>query len=215
MATKLTLNPSTTLTQVGDYFKNNQTREIRARDLGGGNIQLYVRKDSFKQFFTDKLRLDYSVKRDYRKATDHILTIAKTLDPNRKHTISLHSISTPLNRQSLHFEARALSIAIKDFQGQSQGGGEASVSNNNKINDLKTKHKERSDADTIINANFNAVNKDKTMKALISGADGQKEISKIINAVENNEDRKTLQQNFYALIKLFGLQLHQRKPHAR
>jgi hypothetical protein len=202
MPTKLTLNQNTSLTHVGDYFKNNKTREIRARDLGGGNIQLYVRKDSFKQFFTDKLRLEYFVKQDYQAAKNQILNIVKELDPNGKQIISLQNISRPLNRQSLHFEAPALSKAIKDFEGQSQKSSNTSAVTNS---DSKNQYKQRTDARAIIGENFRAVDTDKAMEALISGADGQKEISTIINAVENKEDRETLQQNFKALTKvLFG-----------
>ncbi len=200
MATKLTLNQSTSLKEVGTYFKENTRREIRARDLGGGKIELYVRKDSFKQFFTDKLRLEYFVKRDYQAAKNQILEIVKKFDPNGNQTIS--KISSPLNRQSLHFEAYALSKAIEDVQGQSQGSGKASVVTNTNKGPSKNPFKESQDAQVIVEDNFSAGYKDKTTKALLRSAEGQKEVSKIINAVEDNEDRKTLQQNFEALTKV-------------
>ena len=43
---KLTLTKTTTLEQVTDYFKNlGPDKRVRARELGDGRIQLYVRKD--------------------------------------------------------------------------------------------------------------------------------------------------------------------------
>lgn len=202
MATKLTLKQSTSLKEVGVYFKENATREIRARDMGGGKIELYVRKDSFKQFFTDKLRLDYFVKRDYQAAKNQILDIVKKLGTNGNQIIK--DISLPLNRQSLHFEARALSTAIEVFQGRSQESGKASVVTNTNKSPSKNPYKENNDADVIISGNFRAVDKDKTTKKLLGSTEGQEEVSKIINAVENNEDRKTLQKNFEALKKVLG-----------
>jgi hypothetical protein len=66
---KLTLTKTTTLEEVTNYFKNlGPDKQVRARELGDGRIQLYVRKDSHKQFFTDKLKPDYLIKRDYANA---------------------------------------------------------------------------------------------------------------------------------------------------
>jgi hypothetical protein len=80
---KLTLTKSTTLEQVTDYFKNlGPDKRVRARELGDGRIQLYVRKDSAKQFFTDKLKPDYLIKRDYANAKKQILDIANKIDNN-------------------------------------------------------------------------------------------------------------------------------------
>ena len=68
------LNQDTTITTVVNFLSvGNLNRQIRAKDLGNGEIRLYVRKDTFKQFFTDKLRLNSDVKRDYTKALNHIL----------------------------------------------------------------------------------------------------------------------------------------------
>ena len=80
-ADKLILTKSTTLEQVTQYFKDlGQDKQVRARELGGGRIQLYVRKDSCKQFFTDKLKPDYLIKRDYLNAKKQIHDIAKKIE---------------------------------------------------------------------------------------------------------------------------------------
>ena len=82
---KLILTQQTSISAVVDFFKvQDPTKKVRARDLGDGRTELYVRKDSFKQFFTDKLRPDFLVKRDYLKAKDHILNIIKNSDPAGK-----------------------------------------------------------------------------------------------------------------------------------
>ena len=78
---KLTLTKSTTLEQVTNYFKDlDPDKQVRARELGDGRIQLYVRKDSHKQFFTDKLKPDYLIKRDYANAKQQIIDIATRMD---------------------------------------------------------------------------------------------------------------------------------------
>jgi hypothetical protein len=76
-ADKLLLTKSTTLEQVTHYFKDlGPDKQVRARELGGGRIQLYVRKDSSKQFFTDKLKPDYLIKGDYLNARNQIFNMA-------------------------------------------------------------------------------------------------------------------------------------------
>jgi hypothetical protein len=81
---KLTLTKTTTLEQVTDYFKNlGPDKRVRARELGDGRIQLYVRKDSHKQFFTDKLKSDFLIKRDFANAKKQIIEIANKIDNNR------------------------------------------------------------------------------------------------------------------------------------
>jgi hypothetical protein len=78
---KLTLTENTTLEQVTNYFKNlGPDKQVRARELWDGRIQLYVRKDSAKQFFTDKLKPDYLIKRDYANAKQQIIDIASRMD---------------------------------------------------------------------------------------------------------------------------------------
>lgn len=82
-ADKLLLTKSTTLEQVTQYFKDlGPDKQVRAKELGGGRIQLYVRKDLFKQFFTDKLKPDYLIKRDYLNAKKQILDIANKIENN-------------------------------------------------------------------------------------------------------------------------------------
>ena len=74
---KFVLNDTTTITQLNQFFAGlDDTTKVRARDLGEGKIELYVRKDTFKQFFTDKLRLGFLVERDYSKAVDRIKKMA-------------------------------------------------------------------------------------------------------------------------------------------
>ena len=91
-ADKLILTKSTTLEQVTQYFKDlGQDKQVRARELGDGRIQLYVRKDSRKQFFTDKLKPDYLIKRDYLNARNKIFDMACKIDNTReKATIVFH-----------------------------------------------------------------------------------------------------------------------------
>ena len=74
---KFVLNDTTTITQLNQFFAGlDDATKVRARDLGEGKIELYVRKDTFKQFFTDKLRLGFLVERDYSKAVDRIKKMA-------------------------------------------------------------------------------------------------------------------------------------------
>ncbi len=56
MNSKLILNKDTSLEDISRYFENiAPDKNVRARENKDGQIKLYVRKDSFKQFFTDKL----------------------------------------------------------------------------------------------------------------------------------------------------------------
>ncbi|MFM8468160.1 MAG: hypothetical protein ACKOAO_11430 [Oxalobacteraceae bacterium] len=76
---KITIGHHTTINELSKFFHNlKDSKKVRARDLGNGQIQLYVRKNSFKQIFTDKLRLGFMVKRDYSSAVDCIKKILKT-----------------------------------------------------------------------------------------------------------------------------------------
>ena len=89
---KLILNKTTTLEDVANYFKDlGPNKQVRARELGDGSIQLYVRKDSHKQFFTDKLKPDFLVRRDYLSAKNAIFDIACGIKDNpKKATILFH-----------------------------------------------------------------------------------------------------------------------------
>ena len=73
---KITLYYGMSINELNQFFAGlDDTTKVRARDLGGGKIQLYVRKDTFKHFFTDKLRLGFLVEHDYSKAIDRIKEI--------------------------------------------------------------------------------------------------------------------------------------------
>lgn len=90
---KLTLTKSTTLEDVTNYFKDlGPDKRVKARELGDGRIQLYVRKDSAKQFFTDKLKPDYLIKRDYANAKKQIFDIANNIGDNRDKARILFSV---------------------------------------------------------------------------------------------------------------------------
>ena len=98
---KLTLTKSTTLEQVTNYFKNlGPDKQVRARELGDGRIQLYVRKDSYKQFFTDKLKPDYLIKRDYAKAKKQILEIANNIKNDDLKSRTLMSVQKAIEGRS-------------------------------------------------------------------------------------------------------------------
>ena len=94
---KLILNKTTSLEDVTNYFKDlGPDKQVRARELGDGRIQLYVRKDSHKQFFTDKLKPDYLIKRDYLNAKKQILEITNKLDNNFLKARMLSSVQRAL-----------------------------------------------------------------------------------------------------------------------
>jgi len=98
---KLTLTKTTTLEEVTNYFKNlGPDKQVRARELGDGRIQLYVRKDSHKQFFTDKLKPDYLIKRDYANAKKQIIEIANKIDNNRDKARILFSVQKAIEGPS-------------------------------------------------------------------------------------------------------------------
>ena len=97
---KLTLTKSTTLEQVTNYFKDlGPDKQVRARELGDGRIQLYVRKDSRKQFFTDKLKPDFLIKRDYANAKKQIIEIANKIGNNRNKACILSSVQKAIEGQ--------------------------------------------------------------------------------------------------------------------
>jgi len=90
---KLILNKTTSLEDVTNYFKDlGPDKQVRTRKLGDGRIQLYVRKDSFKQFFTDKLKPDYLIQRDYANAKKQIFDIANNIGDNRDKARILFSV---------------------------------------------------------------------------------------------------------------------------
>ena len=101
---KLIINKESSINEVTNYFENlDSSKRVRARDLGDGRIELYVRKDSFKQFFTDKLRPDSLVKRDYQKARDYIFSMLNQIDPSVENLPSLKCIKNPLTKHNHDF----------------------------------------------------------------------------------------------------------------
>jgi len=90
---KLILDQNTSINEVADYFKGlDPSKHVRSRKRGDGQIELYVRKDSFKQFFTDKLRAGFLVKRDYKEAKNRILEIVNRADPSGKNLSGITKI---------------------------------------------------------------------------------------------------------------------------
>jgi hypothetical protein len=116
-ADKLTLNKNTKLEDVAHYFKNlGPDKQVRARELADGRIQLYVRNDSRKQFFTDKLKPDYLIKRDYLNARNQIFDMACKINDTRgdkariihhiRHTLDSHRhdfSTTEFNQSTARF----------------------------------------------------------------------------------------------------------------
>jgi hypothetical protein len=101
------LNQDTTIRTVVKFLSvGNSNRQIRAKDLGNGEIRLYVRKDTFKQFFTDKLRLNSDVKRDYTKARNHILELVGKTDSSGKNLATILSIRANLPENKDGFYAK-------------------------------------------------------------------------------------------------------------
>ena len=99
------ITQDTSLNTVLNFLNvGNSDKQIRAKDLGNGAIKLYVRKDTFKQFFTDKLRLSSNVKRDYTKARNHILNLVEKTDSSGKSTATILSIkaSLPENKDGFY-----------------------------------------------------------------------------------------------------------------
>jgi hypothetical protein len=108
---KLTLNENTTLEDVAKYFKDlGPDKQVRARKLGDGRIQLYVRKDSHKQFFTDKLKPDDLIKRDYLKAKNQIFAIAEKIEENGHKAHILFDV-----QRALEFEGHRHDFYTNEF----------------------------------------------------------------------------------------------------
>lgn len=103
-ADKLILNKNTSIEEVADYFRDlDPNKQVRARELGDGNIQLYVRKDSTKQFFTDKLKSEFLVKRDYLNARNQIFDMAGKIENTEKKASILFHIRRTLDNHSHNF----------------------------------------------------------------------------------------------------------------
>lgn len=112
---KLILTQTTSVSDVVEFFKNNEpTKQVRARDLGDGRIELYVRKDSFKQFFTDKLRPGFLVERDYLKAQNHVLNIIKKSDPAGENSSAFAGVKRGLEAHQQNFYLGEFSNCLAD-----------------------------------------------------------------------------------------------------
>lgn len=70
---RIIINSATSARSIARFFNElGDNQRVRARTQKDGNIELYVRENSFVQFFTDKLRLSSDVKKDYSAARDLI-----------------------------------------------------------------------------------------------------------------------------------------------
>ncbi|MCE2859094.1 MAG: hypothetical protein LW731_04520 [Oxalobacteraceae bacterium] len=185
MATKLTLDKNTSLEAITKYFEDaGWGNQVRARDLGEGRIELYVRKNSFKQFFTDKLRPDFLVQRDYIAARNHITGILERTDRLAKDLPFLSKIKENLNNHSRSFRSGQMSFDIKNF-----------------VNPQV----EKKNLQMILSNNWRVASGENSRNNGTSGTEWQQHIPTIIDAVKDPEEKKILQQNFNALNTiLFG-----------
>jgi hypothetical protein len=111
---KLTLNQNTSINDVNNYFENlDPGKQVRARKIGGGQIELYVRKDSFKQFFTDKLRLGFLVTRDYKEARELILRALEKAGLPKEELLSVTEIKQSIGLHKHDFYADKVSNEFK------------------------------------------------------------------------------------------------------
>ena len=176
---KLIIDKESSINEVTNYFENlDSSKRVRARDLGDGRIELYVRKDSFKQFFTDKLRPDSLVKRDYQKARDYIFSMLNQIDPSVENLPSLKCITKPLTKHNHDFCVGIFNQGMHHF-----------LHSSSQIENTKA----------IIKNNWRDADVYELLKTALPSEEGQKEISEIIKAVKDPEDRKILERNFNAL----------------
>ncbi len=113
---KLILDSNISFKEIADYFKNlDDDKQVRARELRDGNIQLYARKDSFKQFFTDKLKPDYLVKRDYLNARNKIFEACCNIDDTPKKASIIFHIRKTLDDHSHDFFANEFNRSSEPF----------------------------------------------------------------------------------------------------
>ena len=143
---KLALNQHTSINDVNSYFENlDPDKKVRARKIGGGQIELYVRKDSFKQFFTDKLRPDFLVKRDYQEARKLILEKVNQSAPENGKLTCLLNIKENFANHKSHFYPRELRQEFENlsqFLEKQAGAKEAIESIKGKIMDGNAKYQD-------------------------------------------------------------------------
>ena len=176
---KLILTQKTSVSDVVEFFKNNEpTKQVRARDLGDGRIELYVRKDSFKQFFTDKLRPGFLVERDYLKAQNHVLNIIKKSDPAGENSSAFAGVKRGLVAHQQNFYL-----------------GEFS----NYLDDALYRHEEINLAKEILKLYGSRVNSLSDIGKTVNSQEAQQEISRILHAIKDPGDKAILKRNFDAL----------------
>jgi hypothetical protein len=175
--TRLTIKCDTSIDKVVNFLQfSEQGTRIRARNLNDGGIELYVRKDSFKQFFTDKLRLSCHVQQDYNAARSRILEIIKTADPAGENSSALSSI-----RHSLASDKH-------DFR---VDGFQRDLSSALSSGTVKAKE--------ILGIEYSQGDPRNDITKLIQKPKVQDEISKVMNSIKNSADRETFEKNFSAL----------------
>ncbi len=177
---KLILTQKTSVSDVAKFFKTQDLtmKKFRARDLGDGRIEIYVRKDSFEQFFTDKLRLGVLVERDYQKAKNHILNIIKKSDPAGENSSAFAGIKEGLDAHRQNFYS-----------------GEFS----NHLNNALYRNEKLSLAKEILKLDRSTVNSLSAIGQTVNSPDVQQEISTVLQAIKDPGDKEIFQRNFDAL----------------
>lgn len=176
---KLILTQQTSVSEVAQFFKDqNSTKQVRARDLGDGRIKLYVREDSFKQFFTDKLRFGFLVERDYLKAQNHVLNIIKKSDPAGENSSAFAGIKKGLDAHRQNFYL-----------------GEFS----NHLDDALYRNEELSLAKEILKLDGSLVNSLTAIGQTVNSPDVEREIETVLHAIKDPGDKEIFKRNFDAL----------------
>lgn len=176
---KLILTQKTSVSDVAEFFKNQDPiKQVRAKDLGDGRIKLYVRKDSLKQFFTDKLRPDFLVKRDYQKAKNHILNIIKKSDPAGENSSAFVGVKRGLeaHRQNFHLD---------EFS--------------NYLDDALYRREELNFAKEILKLDGSLANSLSDIGKTVNSKEVQQEISTVLHAIKDPGDKAIFERNFDAL----------------
>lgn len=185
-SSKLILTQKTSVDEVNIFFKSDDlTKKVRARDLGNGQTELYVRKDSFKQFFTDKLRPDFLVKRDYLKAKNHILDIVKKSDPDGENSSAFLTIKKGMEYHKHDFYANNFSVYLND-----------AIYRKEEFTPLKE----------ILEVDKSKANSLSAIGKIVNSKDIQEEITKVMNAIKDESDKDIFERNFTALLAVMQRQ---------
>lgn len=178
---KLILTQQTSVSEVAQFFKvQNSKKQVRARDLGDGRIKLYVREDSFKQFFTDKLRFGFLVERDYLKAQNHVLNIIKKSDPAGENSSAFAGIKKGLDAHRQNFYS-----------------GEFS----NHLDNALRPHEELSLAKEILKLDRLTVNSQIDIRQALNS----QEVLQVVNAINDPVDKEIFERNFSAFSAIMNL----------